>query len=136
MRSPEPEHPVVHVTPSAWVTATDHGNVSVVAMGGEIDIATAPLLQRQLATLLGNGRHRLVIDVSAVTFCDSTGLGVLIGAARALHLHGLRAHLTGLRPAMTRLFDVTGIAHAFTLHHDLATATATAATDRGPTTDR
>ncbi|MGY0236712.1 STAS domain-containing protein [Longispora urticae] len=108
------------------VDVTEHGPVSVVTVSGEIDVATAPILQRRLAALYADDRLRLVVDLSGVTFCDSVGVGVLIGAARALHGRGL-VHLTGLCPLLVRLFEVTGIGPVFVIHPDLSSAIAAAA---------
>ncbi|MEV6527816.1 STAS domain-containing protein [Longispora sp. NPDC051575] len=100
---------------------TEHGPVSVVTVCGEIDVATAPTLQRRLAALYESDQLRLVVDLSGVTFCDSVGVSVLIGAARALSGRG-RVHLVGLRPVLERLFEVTGIGSVFVIHPGLSTA--------------
>ncbi|WP_456249038.1 STAS domain-containing protein [Longispora urticae] len=96
-------------------------------MAGEIDLATAPLLQRHLTDLIDAGRVRLVLDLSELTFCDSVGLGLFVGAARRLADHGQLLHLTGLRPGTMLLVSVTGATGIFALHNDLATAQAAAA---------
>ncbi|WP_412538550.1 STAS domain-containing protein [Longispora sp. K20-0274] len=114
------------------VRITDHGPVSVMSVAGEIDVATAPGMDRRITTLLNAGRLHLVIDLSGVTFCDSTGIGVLVGTARRLRTQGLSLHLTGLGPVMGRLFDVTGIGPVFTTHDHLADAITAAAQGSAP----
>ncbi|WP_412538604.1 STAS domain-containing protein [Longispora sp. K20-0274] len=112
------------------VRVSDHGPVTVVAVAGEIDVGTAAGLDRRLTAVLDAGRVRLVIDLTGVTFCDSTGIGVLVNAARRLRIQDLRVHLTGLGPVMVRLVEVTGIGPVFTIHDRLDDAI-TAATSSG-----
>ncbi|MEV6527973.1 STAS domain-containing protein [Longispora sp. NPDC051575] len=98
------------MTSPVRVTVTAHGPVSVVSVGGEIDLATAPLLQRHLTAIIDAGEVRLVVDLSEMTFCDSVGLGLFVGAARRLADHDQLLHLTRLRPATVLLLSVTGVA--------------------------
>jgi anti-sigma B factor antagonist len=57
----------------------DEGDRTVVEVGGEIDVYTAPKLREQLVDLVNAGRYHLVVDMEKVEFLDSTGLGVLVG---------------------------------------------------------
>jgi anti-anti-sigma factor len=54
--------------------------VAIVAAEGEIAIFTAPRLQETLAEALESVTRRLIVDITSVSFIDSTGLSVLIGA--------------------------------------------------------
>jgi anti-sigma B factor antagonist len=56
----------------------------VVSPHGEVDAVTAPRLGRRLLSLVEEGKTRLVVDLSNVTFMDSTGIGVLLNALRQL----------------------------------------------------
>lgn len=59
-------------------------DVVVVSMSGELDIATSPQLDGYLVDLAAAGHHRLVLDTAQLTFCDASGIGVLVRArARA-----------------------------------------------------
>ena len=59
--------------------------LGVVVLSGEVDIFTAPQFKECLLELLDAGVKRLVVDLSDVTFIDSTALGVLIGGVRRVH---------------------------------------------------
>ena len=55
------------------------GGHTIIEVGGEIDVYTAPKLRDKITELVGNGEYNLVIDMEKVDFLDSTGLGVLVG---------------------------------------------------------
>ena len=57
---------------------------AVVDLEGELDLFTAPRLQETLLESIEHGARRVVVDLSTVTFIDSTALGVLIGAGKRL----------------------------------------------------
>jgi anti-sigma B factor antagonist len=61
----------------------------LLAPSGEVDVVTAPKLGRRLLALLEEGKRRLVVDLSDITFIDSAGIGVLLNARRQIcHRHG------------------------------------------------
>lgn len=61
----------------------EHRGVGVLTVSGEIDLATAPRLREHLVRLVTEHAGRpVVVDLSGVTFCDSLGVGVLVGAQR------------------------------------------------------
>ncbi|MFF8379909.1 STAS domain-containing protein [Streptomyces sp. NPDC015661] len=89
---------------------------------GELDHHTAELLRTPLDTALDAGRARLVVDCTGLEFCDSTGLNVLLGARLRADAAGGGVHLVGMRPAVARVFHITGADAVFTVHETLATA--------------
>lgn len=93
--------------PSLRVQRRDLGHgIHVVALGGEIDLATAPALKASLAQLPAHAR--VVVDLSAVRHMDSTGLGVLIGFRRRLPDPD-RLVLAGAGPVVRALLELTGL---------------------------
>jgi anti-sigma B factor antagonist len=87
---------------------------SVISVEGELDLASAPSLKWTLVDLLRAGRIQLVIDLSQVTFMDSTALGVLIGFDRSLTA-GQRLAIASPQPNVVRIFEVTGLDGKFFL---------------------
>jgi anti-sigma B factor antagonist len=74
-----PDHPILQVR------ERDLGDgLCVVALDGEIDLATAPELKSALTGLLSRGLGRFVLDMSETRHMDSTGLGVVVGFRRRL----------------------------------------------------
>jgi len=93
----------------------------LVAVAGEIDIATVARLRRRLRPLAASGRP-LVADLDQVSFIDASGLGVLAGAARLAAEHGARLHVVCARPGIRRLFRFTRLDASIPLARTLAEA--------------
>jgi anti-sigma B factor antagonist len=86
----------------------------LVALVGEIDLYTAPRLQSELAAALAEApASHLVVDMSGVDFCDSTGMNVLLGAHRRAHEQGGNFELSAPRPALRKILQVTGLDTVF-----------------------
>ncbi|MER7948952.1 STAS domain-containing protein [Streptomyces sp. NPDC096079] len=89
---------------------------------GELDHHTAELLRAPLDGALDAGAARLVVDCAGLEFCDSTGLNVLLGARLRADAAGGGVHLVAMRPAVARVFHITGADAVFTVHETLDTA--------------
>ena len=100
------------------------GDWSVVAVGGEIDVATAPRLREQLITLVNDGRHHIVVDLEHVDFIDSTGLGVLISGLKRVRMHDGRFALVCTEPRVLKVFEITGLLAVFAVHDSVDEAVA------------
>ena len=71
-----------------------------------LDISNAPPLRTQLQTLLEAGSQELVVDFGAVSFVDSSGLGVLLSAMRVAARTGGTLRVAGIRPEVRALFEL------------------------------
>ena len=92
---------------------------TVVVVTGELDVGFAPLLRTRLLELMNAGKTDIVVDLSAVEFIDSTGLGVLIRALRQLRERGGDLRLVVNRPDVLRIFDITGLGAEFSIMESL-----------------
>ena len=103
------------------VDERDEGGVRVIAVAGELDIATAPTLCARLDAKRIGRRPKLLVDLTAVDFCDSTGLRALLGAASEVRAHGGRFAIV-CPPAgdVARLLDVVGAGEWMAIHADPA----------------
>jgi anti-sigma B factor antagonist len=81
---------------------------AVMTVTGEIDIATVARLRERLFELAASGRP-VVVDLDQVRFIDSTGLAVLVGAAKRATAHGGSLHVAGARAQIRQLFRLTGL---------------------------
>jgi len=106
------------------VQVVDEPPWTVVAVGGDLDMTTAPRLRERLIRLVGDGRRHLVVDLGGVGFLDSTGLGVLVGALRRTRALDGDVVLTGLDGTRAELFAITGLDRAFSIHPTVADAVA------------
>jgi len=100
------------------LSATTDGEWAVLAVSGEVDLATAPALRGCLHELADGGARHVVVDLRQVSFLDSIGLGVLVGAYRRLRdaepAGSLRLVCTNER--VTKLFALTGLLGLFPVH--------------------
>ena len=95
---------------------TDGDGNQIVAMTGELDIATA----EQAYTFISNvidawdkAPAPVSVDLSGLTFCDASGLGVLARIARHARQAGRQLTLTAARPSLIKIMRITGLDRAF-----------------------
>lgn len=101
-------------------------DVAVVTLEGEIDLYTAPRFKEALGQGIDEGARHVIVDLSSVTFVDSTALGVLVGGARRLRLHdGSLVVVAGL-DRIRRIFEIAGLGGAFAILPTLDDALAAA----------
>jgi anti-sigma B factor antagonist len=98
--------------------------VVVVAAAGEIDLYTAPQLHESLSAVIAEGAQRVVLDLSAVSFLDSTALGVLVTAIKALQPAGSELHLVCPDEKLRRIIEITGLDSVMIIHRSLDEALA------------
>ena len=89
---------------------------AIVAVGGEIDVYTAPKLRDQITELVSNGSYNIVIDLEAVEFLDSTGLGVLVGGLKKVRAPDGSLELICSQERLLKIFRITGLAKVFVIH--------------------
>jgi anti-sigma B factor antagonist len=95
---------------------TEHGDTSVLAVRGEVDVYTAPRLREKLVELVSQGKHNVTVDLEAVDFLDSTGLGVLVGGLKRLRSHDGDLSLVCTQHRILKVFEITGLTKVFTIH--------------------
>jgi anti-sigma B factor antagonist len=101
--------------------------VTVVHVGGEIDVYTAPVLRDHLDEHILQGRHRLVIDLGGVSFMDSTGLGVLVGRLKLVRVKNGTLRLVCSSERILKVFSITGLDKVFQIFASVDDALAAAA---------
>ena len=94
------------------VTRTQ-GERTVVEVGGEIDVYTAPQLRERVVELVADGQVDLVLDLSGVEFLDSTGLGVLVGALNRVRAQDGSLALVLTQERILKIFEITGLRKVF-----------------------
>jgi anti-sigma B factor antagonist len=87
------------------------GEVTALLMSGEFDLVAAPALRARIDA--ASGAHGLVLDLSGVTFVDSSALKELLRARQELPARGMRLVLAGVPRPVRRLLDLTGTSELF-----------------------
>ncbi|MFD5086285.1 STAS domain-containing protein [Kitasatospora sp. NPDC058406] len=104
------------------VAARREGSVLIVALAGELDHTSADGLRTALAAPPEGGLTRIVVDLTDLRFCDSTGLNTLLRARPEAERAGLRLELAGPRGVVARLFEITGVNSVLRIHPGLDAA--------------
>jgi anti-sigma B factor antagonist len=94
---------------SLTVSTEQRGDMVVVAVAGELDMATAPQLQDQITDLLDKSRCRLIFDLAELSFCDSTGLSVFVRAKNSCDEAGGLVRLAAPQRGVLRILEVSGL---------------------------
>lgn len=97
---------------------------TVLTLAGELDHDTAEPLRTALEAARARGGRRLLVDVSGLEFCDSTGLNVLLHSRLAARENGGSLELIGLQRPVARMFRITGADGLFPQHPDVEAALA------------
>jgi anti-sigma B factor antagonist len=100
------------------------GDRVVLAVVGELDVFTSPVLRDRLLDLVASGCYDLIVDLSEVTFLDSTAMGVFVGGRKRVLAHRGSFALAGPRESIARLFRMTGLDKLLCVHASLDDALA------------
>jgi len=98
------------------VEAIRENSANVIALRGEIDVYTAPLLRQKIVDLVDQGALNIVIDMEKVDFLDSTGLGVLVEGLKRVKTRGGNLTLVITQDKILKIFDITGLNKAFPIY--------------------
>ena len=91
------------------VATTAGDATTTLALTGELDPATAPVLADAIASLETAGVDDVVIDLAGVTFLDSSGVRVLVSAREQLRASGATLTLRAPSPNIRRVLEITGL---------------------------
>lgn len=100
------------------------GVLPVVDVTGEIDVYQAPRLRERLDALLDAGTSCLALNLSSVTYIDSTGLGTLVAVRKRAVAAGGEVRLICPNPTIRRVFEITGLLPIFPMYEQEESALA------------
>ncbi|MEU0392064.1 STAS domain-containing protein [Streptomyces sp. NPDC006208] len=111
------------------VAETRQDGWTVLHVCGELDLVSSPMVRQHVHDVVAAGRHDLVLDLSGVFFCDSSGVGVLIATRRLLR--SCRGRLRLILPAqgaedgshVNRVLGALGVRRLFEVYADAGSAT-------------
>lgn len=113
------------------LTTRTIGEHTVLDVGGEVDVYTAPRLRERLVELIDGGARRVVVDLGRVDFLDSTGLGVLVGALKRLRTVSGSFGLVCDKEPLLKIFRITALDQVFPIHPTVDAAIAADAPGAG-----
>jgi anti-sigma B factor antagonist len=96
----------------------------IVALSGQLDYDNAEAMRAQALVLLTDEYRCLVLDLSELTFCDSTGIRIFLALRALIEGRGGVMALTDLHPRLARTFQLTGLIQFFAVHPTRADALA------------
>jgi anti-sigma B factor antagonist len=108
--------------PRFRIQERDAERATIIDVEGEIHVSTAPEFSGMLNAVVDGGRTSLVLDLTSVTFIDSTGLSVLLTALRKVTHAGGRMALVCSNPTVLRLFEITRLDTTFEIEPELGSA--------------
>lgn len=95
---------------------------NTLALQGEVDLNDSPAIKAQLATLLASKPPRVFIDLSEVSYIDSSGLAVLIEAMQRIHAYSGALALYGIHTNVENVFHISRLDQVFRIFPDRAAA--------------
>jgi anti-sigma B factor antagonist len=104
------------VTHRPIVTSAREGDWRVVTVNGEIDVHTGPALRDHLLSVFAHGEDTVVVDLSQVSFLDSSGLGVLVSAHKRARATDGELRIAACRPQVATIFQITALDRAFCIY--------------------
>ena len=104
------------------LTTHDDGGAVVLGVSGEVDVYSAPALGERINELLDGGQRRVVVDLNAVEFIDSTGLGTLVGGHNRAGELGGQLRLVCTVDRVIKLMRITGLDDVFTISPSVSAA--------------
>jgi len=105
-----------------YIAVTRSGQVIIVVIHGEVDTTTVGDLHAVFDDLVMRGEQNYVIDLSGVTFMDSSGLAALARLYKRIRIGQGDVRLCGLRGEMRRIIELTRFDRVFDIFEDRAAA--------------
>ena len=92
------------------------GERHTVSISGELDVASAPMLEETLAEACSAGARELVLDLGGVEFMDSMGLKAILRGRTLCEAHDATYRLTPAQRPVQRVFEATGVRRRLSFH--------------------
>lgn len=95
---------------------------NIIRLDGEIDLHVSPRVADQLSTVINRKPSRLVVDLSDVSYLDSSGLAVLIEAMQKVEKYGGKFALVGIQETVRSIFEIARLDQVFRIFPDVEAA--------------
>ncbi|UXR38744.1 anti-sigma factor antagonist [Staphylococcus simulans] len=91
------------------IETQEHDGYYEIKVGGELDVYTVPELEQVLTPIKQEGTHDVYVNLTNVSYMDSTGLGLFVGTLKALNQNVKELYIIGASERISRLFEITGL---------------------------
>lgn len=109
-------------SPATAVLRQDRANV--LPLEGDIDLHVSPVVREALNAMIKKKPERIVIDLSRVTYIDSSGVAALILAMQDVEAYGGKFFLSGLQETLRLIFETSRLERVFRIFPDVDAALA------------
>lgn len=89
--------------------------MQTITLSGEIDLYNSHRLREKLSTLINNDNPDILVDLSDVTYMDSSGLATLVEAMQKVKKKNGRFRLTGVKGAVKNIFEIARLTEVFVI---------------------
>ncbi|WP_435748128.1 STAS domain-containing protein [Nocardioides sp. SYSU DS0663] len=113
---PPHDLPVPSTGDQLTLSVSREGDWAVVQARGEIDLATVGAFRTALQDLMVEGAVQVAVDLSGVSFIDSSALGALVAAHRRARGLGGSLAIAGPQPPVARILELTGLDRVLRTH--------------------
>jgi len=103
--------PLIRHAPGLVVSASAEGSTTAVALRGEVDFATVPVLQDVLDRVIADHAGPVVVDLAETRFIDTASVRALARASRELEQQGRRLSIRGPSRMAIRILELFGLSH-------------------------
>lgn len=104
------------------IQARESGSLLILDVHGDVDLSTSPSLRTEILQRVGPTCPSLLVNLTRVTYMDSSGLATLVEALQVTRRHGGRLGLFGLSERIQRIFQLAHLGTVFDIHDDETTA--------------
>ncbi|PTJ28508.1 anti-anti-sigma factor [Staphylococcus simulans] len=91
------------------IETQEHDGYYEIKVGGELNVYTVPELEQVLTPIKQEGTHDVYVNLTNVSYMDSTGLGLFVGTLKALNQNDKELYIIGASERISRLFEITGL---------------------------
>lgn len=106
-----------YIADDLQIDDAEHSEIAIVALGGEVDYEVSPQLRTRVVRAIKDGRRRLILDLTDVTFIDSTAIGVIAGAVERLdEVGGGSLAVVCTHEKVLQILEITGLDGVITLY--------------------
>lgn len=102
------------------IAQTSNADRNVITVSGEVDLATSPHLDAAIISALDSGAKAVAIDLTDVTFMDSSGLGVIVRGLKRCREADIDLDLVITNDRVLKVFGITGLDQVIPIHSSIS----------------